>query len=127
MQDIEMQLRKVESEKSSKDHQIRTLQVRFFITKQHISTSTLQEEMQNQESSIAKLSKERKHREEEARKLTEDLQAEEDKVNHANKVVAKLENTLEDLDATIERERRNKQDAEKEKRKLEVQRTQQKA
>lgn len=79
--------------------------------------------MQGQEASIAKLSKERKHREEEARKLTEDLQAEEDKVNHANKVVAKLENALDDLDSAIERERRIKQDIEKEKRKLEVERT----
>ena len=76
--------------------------------------------MATQDGSIAKLTKERKHMEEAARKLTEDLQAEEDKVNHANKVVAKLESTLEDLDSAIERERRNKQETEKEKRKLEV-------
>lgn len=88
-----MSLRKVESEKQSKDHAIRTLQ----------------DEMQQQDSSITKLMKERKNHEEIMRKLTEDLHAEEDKTNHATKTKQKLEATLADLDQQLEREKANRQ------------------
>lgn len=46
---------------------------------------------------ISKLNKEKKHQEEINRKLQEDLQGEEDKVNHLNKVKAKLEQTLDEV------------------------------
>lgn len=81
IQDIELSLRKSESEKTSKDNQIRSLQ----------------DEMHQQDELIAKLNKEKKHQEEVNRKLTEDLQAEEDKVNHMNKVKAKLEQNLDEV------------------------------
>ncbi len=64
IQDLEMSLRKAESEKQSKDQQNRSLQ----------------DEMAQQDEVIAKVNKEKKHQEEVNRKLTDDLQAEEDKV-----------------------------------------------
>lgn len=81
IQDLEMSLRKADSEKTSKDNQVRSLQ----------------DEMRQQDELIAKLNKEKKHQEEVNRKLTEDLQAEEDKVNHMNKVKAKLEQNLDEV------------------------------
>ncbi len=81
IQDLELSLRKAESEKNSKDHQIKSLQ----------------EEMGNQDELVAKLNKEMKHQGECSKKLMEDLQGEEDKVNHLNKVKAKLDAQVESV------------------------------
>lgn len=48
----------------------------------------------------------------------EDLQSEEDKSNHTNKVKAKLEQTLDDLEDSLEREKRSRADLDKQKRKV---------
>ena len=53
------------------------------------------------------------------RKLMEDLQSEEDKTNHTNKVKQKLESTLDDLEDSLEREKRARADLDKQKRKVE--------
>lgn len=53
------------------------------------------------------------------RKLLDEIQAQEDKVNHINKVKAKLESTLDEIEDSLEREKRNRQDVEKQKRKVE--------
>ena len=47
------------------------------------------------------------------------MQAEEDKVHHMEKVRQKLESQMDDLEDTIEREKRSRQDLEKSKRKVE--------
>ncbi len=65
--------------------------------------------MTAQDANMNRLSKEKKQQEEVNRKLTEDLQAEEDKVNHMNKIKAKLEQSLDDLEGEIEREKRSRQ------------------
>lgn len=49
----------------------------------------------------------------------EDLQSEEDKTNHTNKVKQKLESTLDDLEDSLEREKRARADLDKQKRKVE--------
>jgi hypothetical protein len=97
--ELEMTIKKQEAEKQSKDHQIRSLQ----------------DEIAAQDEVIAKVNKEKKHQEEVFiifkhpvivfsqckfqvnRKLLEDIQAEEDKVNHLNKVKNKLEQTLDEV------------------------------
>lgn len=48
----------------------------------------------------------------------EELQAAEDKVNHLNKVKAKLEQTLDELEESLDREKRLRGDADKNKRKV---------
>jgi hypothetical protein len=65
--------------------------------------------MSAQDANLNRLNKEKKQQEEVNRKLTEDLQAEEDKVNHMNKIKAKLEQSLDDLEGEIEREKRSRQ------------------
>lgn len=48
------------------------------------------------------------------------IKASEDKVNHLNKVKAKMEATLDELEDTLEREKKLRGDVEKAKRKMEV-------
>ena len=50
----------------------------------------------------------------------EELQGAEDKLNHLSMVKTKLEQTLDDLEDTLEREKRAKTDAEKAMRKMET-------
>ncbi len=50
-----------------------------------------------QDELIAKLNKEKKMHEDTNRKITEDLQSEEDKVNHLNKIKAKLEQNIDEV------------------------------
>ena len=57
--------------------------------------------MAQQDEQIAKLSKEKKAMEELQKKTLEDLQAEEDKVNHLSKLKTKLEQTLDEVCATV--------------------------
>ncbi|VDO39101.1 unnamed protein product [Haemonchus placei] len=102
-QDIDLSLRKSEAEKLAKEHQIRSLQ----------------DEMRQQDEAISKLHKERKNQEETNKKLNEDLQAAEDQNMASNKLKAKLMQTLEESEATLEREKRNRADMDKAKRKAE--------
>ena len=52
-------------------------------------------------------------------KTSEDLQCQEDRVNHLNKVKAKLERSLDELEDSVEREKKLRADVEKNKRKVE--------
>merc|ERR1711936_144834 len=52
-------------------------------------------------------------------KIEEDIQAMEDKCNHLNKVKAKLEQSLDECEDSLEREKKSKSDVEKLKRKIE--------
>jgi myosin heavy chain 6/7 len=103
IEDLEGNLRKTESEKDAKDHQIRSLQ----------------DEMSQLDETIAKLNKEKKQQEEINRKLQEDVQAEEDKSGATNKLKQKIEKALDDLEDQLEREKRARNDLEKQKRKVE--------
>ncbi|KAL6728752.1 hypothetical protein Aduo_010491 [Ancylostoma duodenale] len=102
-QDVELTLRKSEAEKQAKEHQIRSLQ----------------DEMRQQEEAISKLHKERKNQEETNKKLTEDFRAAEEQNMASNKLKAKLMQTLEDSETTLEREKRNRADMDKSRRKAE--------
>jgi hypothetical protein len=57
--------------------------------------------------------------EEVQKKTMDDLQKEEDKVNHLNKLKTKLEQTLDEFEDNLEREKKVRADVEKAKRKLE--------
>ena len=50
----------------------------------------------------------------------EELQGAEDKLNHLSMVKSKLEQTLDDLEDTLDREKRSKAEAEKTMRKMET-------
>ena len=68
---------------------------------------------------INKLNKEKKHVSENAAKSAEDLTVAEDKVSHLNQIKNKLESTLDELESSLEREKRGRAQVEKERRKVE--------
>ena len=101
--DLNMAISKIEQEKTNRDHTIRTLN----------------DEIANQDEIINKLNKEKKHLSENAAKASEDMQGASDKVEHLNKIKQKLEQTLDELESSLEREKRGRANTEKERRKVE--------
>merc|ERR1711936_1071481 len=101
--DIEMVIQKLEQEKTNRDHTIKTLN----------------DEIANQDEIINKINKEKKHISENGAKSAEDLQVSSEKVDHLMKVKSKLESTLDELEASHEKEKRARGNAEKERRKIE--------
>lgn len=92
IEDLELNLQKSEQDKATKDHQIRNLN----------------DEIAHQDELINKLNKEKKNQGEVNQKTAEELQAAEDKVNHLNKVKIKLEHTLDELEDSLEREKKSR-------------------
>merc|ERR1711971_973747 len=103
IEDVEMAITKVEQEKTNRDHTIRSLN----------------DEIANQDEVINKLNKEKKHISENAAKSAEDLGAAEDKGAHLNQIKSKLESTLDELESSLEKEKRGRANVEKERRKVE--------
>merc|ERR1719229_2163859 len=101
--DVDMAIQKIEQEKTNRDHTIRSLN----------------DEIANQDEVINKLNKEKKHVSENAAKSAEDLTVAEDKVSHLNQIKNKLESTLDELESSLEREKRGRAQVEKERRKVE--------
>merc|ERR1712203_575167 len=67
---------------------------------------SLNDEIANQDEVINKLNKEKKHVSENAAKSAEDLVVAEDKVSHLNQIKSKLEGTLDELESSLEKEKR---------------------
>merc|ERR1712168_805465 len=103
IEDIELAISKVENEKGSRDHTIKTLN----------------DEIGEQDEVINKLNKEKKHIAETQAKSNEDLISAEEKVGHLSSVKSKLEDTLDELEGALDKEKRNRANLEKEKRKIE--------
>merc|ERR1712127_919598 len=103
IEDVEMAIQKIEQEKTNRDHTIKSLN----------------DEIANQDEVINKLNKEKKHVSENAAKSAEDLGVAEDKVSHLNQIKSKLEGTLDELESSLEKEKRGRANVEKERRKVE--------
>merc|ERR1719259_1376883 len=103
VEEVRMQLQKVENEKNSKEHTMKGLN----------------EEIAEQDEIINRLNKEKKMVGEQSAKSSEDLLAAEDKVNHLLNIKKKLECTLDELEGSYDKEKRNRPQAEKDRRKLE--------
>merc|ERR1711920_1141336 len=86
---MEANMEACEEDKATKDGQIRTLK----------------EEIAHQEELVAKLTKEKRNIGDSRQKTEEDIQAMEDKSNHLNKVKAKLEQSLDECEDSLEREK----------------------
>merc|ERR1719391_236085 len=103
IEDIELAISKVEAEKGSRDHTIKTLN----------------DEIGEQDEVINKLNKEKKHIAETQAKSNEDLISAEEKVSHLNSIKGKLEATLDELEGALDKEKRGRGNLEKERRKVE--------
>ena len=79
-----------EEDKATKDNQIHSLQ----------------EELVAQEEMVNKLNKEKRLWADGRQKNEEELQAAEDRANHLNRVKAKLEQNLDELEDSVEREKK---------------------
>merc|ERR1712012_690460 len=66
-----------------------------------------------------KLNKEKKHISDNAAKSSEDLQVAEDKFSHLTSIKNKLESTLDDIEGSVDKEKRSRGNLEKERRKVE--------
>ena len=82
-------------------------------------TRTLKEELAHQEELVAKLIREKKTAGESRQKTEEDIQANEDRCNHLTKVKLKLEQSLDESEDSLEREKKSRADADKLKKKVE--------
>merc|ERR1711915_29015 len=103
VEEVRMQLQKVENDKNSKEHTMKGLN----------------EEIAEQDEIINRLNKEKKMMGEQSAKSSEDLLAAEDKVNHLLNIKKKLECTLDELEGSYDKEKRNRTQAEKDRRKIE--------
>merc|ERR1719410_848069 len=103
IEDLELAIQKLEQEKTNRDHTIRSLN----------------DEIANQDEVINKLNKEKKHMNENHSKAAEDLQVAEDKLDHLSNIKSKLEQTLDELNDSLAREKRGRSDIEKQRRKVE--------
>uniref|UniRef100_A0AAX7TPZ4 Myosin heavy chain 7 n=1 Tax=Astatotilapia calliptera TaxID=8154 RepID=A0AAX7TPZ4_ASTCA len=101
--DLELTLAKVEKEKHATENKVKNLV----------------EEMAALDEIIAKLTKEKKALQEAHQQTLDDLQSEEDKVNTLTKAKAKLEQQVDDLEGSLEQEKKIRMDLERAKRKLE--------
>merc|ERR1712176_1427875 len=103
IEDIELAIVKVEQEKGNRDHTIKNLQ----------------DEIAEQDELINKLNKEKKFLAEGQAKSNEDLIAANDKVTHMASVKSKLEGTLDELEGSLDKEKKARANLEKAKRKVE--------
>uniref|UniRef100_A0A8C3IID6 Myosin heavy chain 2 n=1 Tax=Chrysemys picta bellii TaxID=8478 RepID=A0A8C3IID6_CHRPI len=101
--DLELTLAKVEKEKHAMENKIKNLT----------------EEMAALDETISKLTKEKKALQEVHQQTLDDLQAEEDKVNMLSKTKSKLEQQVDDLEGSLEQEKKLRMDFERAKRQLE--------
>merc|ERR1712110_893242 len=103
IEDVELMITKVETEKGNRDHTIRTLQ----------------DEIAEQDEVINKLNKEKKHLSATQAKSNEDLIGAEEKVKHLSQVKSQLESTLDQLEGGFDKEKKSRATIEKQKRKIE--------
>merc|ERR1712003_225434 len=103
IEDVELMITKVETEKGNRDHTIRTLQ----------------DEIAEQDEVINKLNKEKKHLSATQAKSNEDLMGAEEQVKHLSQVKSQLESTLDQLEGGFDKEKKARATIEKQKRKIE--------
>ncbi|GCB63964.1 hypothetical protein scyTo_0004515 [Scyliorhinus torazame] len=101
--DLQLTLSKVEKDLHSTENKVKNLT----------------EEMASLDESNVKLTKEKKALQEVHQQILDDLQAEEDKVNNLTKAKGKLELQIDDLEGSMEQEKKLRLDLERTKRKLE--------
>merc|ERR1719412_3540810 len=97
IEDINLAIQKTEQEKANRDHIIRALN----------------DEIAEQDEVINKVNKEKKHIAENQAKSNDDLIAANEKVEHLLSIKAKLESTLDELEAGLDKEKRTRANVEK--------------
>merc|ERR1711874_3585 len=102
-EDMEAKLQAANQDKDTKDAQLKNLG----------------DEIAHQEELITKLNKEKKALQESNQRTAEDHQSIEDKCNHLTKLKSRLEQNLDELEDSLEREKKLRGDMEKARTKVE--------
>merc|ERR1712203_1295026 len=102
--DMEMAIGRAEQEKTNRDHTIRNMN----------------DEIAHQDELINKLNKEKKYMQENQLKSSEELGTAEEKLDHLSKIKSKLEVTLDELEDSLEREKKSRLDMDKQRRKVDA-------
>merc|ERR1712083_1204101 len=102
--DMEMAIGRAEQEKTNRDHTIRNMN----------------DEIAHQDELINKLNKEKKYMQENQLKSSEELGTAEEKLDHLSKIKSKLEVTLDELEDSLEREKKGRLDVDKSRRKVDA-------
>jgi myosin heavy subunit len=100
--DIDIAIQKLETEKSAKDHTIKTVN----------------DEIADQDEIINKLNKEKKYLGENNAKSAEDMQVATERQEHMTRIKSKLESTLDELESSVDKEKSSRAKLEKERRKI---------
>ncbi|QQP57772.1 Myosin heavy chain 1, partial [Caligus rogercresseyi] len=100
--DLELTKQKVEMEVSNRDHVIRKLN----------------DEIAERDELINKLNKEKKYIQDGHAKSAEELGSAEEKLEHLNKIKSKLEQTMDEMEDSLEREKKNRMECDKNRRKV---------
>jgi myosin heavy chain 6/7 len=103
IKEIEHVITKLEQEKNSRDHIIKGLN----------------DEIADQDEIINRLNKEKKYLAENNAKASDDMQNVSEKLDHLTRLKTKLEQTLDELETTYDKEKRGRAVLEKERRKVE--------
>merc|ERR1719348_1701186 len=103
VEDVRLALQKLDQEKNSRDHAIKGLN----------------DEIAEQDEMINRLNKEKRMVSEHGAKSAEELQSANDKVSHLLNIRKKLESTLDELEGSLEKEKRDRAVTERERRKVE--------
>merc|ERR1719309_1474227 len=101
---MDITIQKAEQEKTNRDHTIRNLN----------------DEIAHQDELINKLNKEKKHMQETQSKSGEELTSAEEKLDHLTKIKCKLEVTMDELEDSLEREKKARLDMDKQRRKVDA-------
>jgi chromosome segregation ATPase len=103
IEDLEISIQKIEAEKGARDHVIHSLN----------------DEIASQDEVINKLNKEKKHIADTQAKSSEDLTSADEKVGHLSSIKKKLESTLDELEGSLDKEKRTRAQVEKQRRTVE--------
>ena len=123
-QQLEQQMNKVTSQVSQIEGEVRSLESALTASEEERALKdeqikTIKEEIAHQADMVAKLIKEKKGFGDDKQKIEEDIQTMEDKCNHLSKIKGKLEQSLDEAEDAVEREKKVRNDVEKSKKKLE--------
>merc|ERR1712013_129337 len=120
-QQLEQEMNKVTSQVSQIEGEVRSLESALTASEEERALKdeqikTIKEEIAHQADMVAKLIKEKKGFGDDKQKIEEDIQTMEDKCNHLSKIKGKLEQSLDEAEDAVEREKKVRNDWRNQKR-----------
>merc|ERR1712013_659169 len=117
-QQLEQEMNKVTSQVSQIEGEVRSLESALTASEEEraLKDEQIKTEIAHQADMVAKLIKEKKGFGDDKQKIEEDIQTMEDKCNHLSKIKGKLEQSLDEAEDAVEREKKVRNDWRNQKR-----------